>query len=144
MQIIEYWGMYREGVYNTREGVIHQATIRRNGEFGAETLHAREENNEMSKKRAYSEKYLERKLVERIKAHGGLCLKFASITETGYPDRLCLMPHGRTLWVELKTTGRKPTKLQEIRHQELRERGFAVYVVDDMITLEQAVRDATA
>ena len=100
--------------------------------------------NEMSNKREYSEKYLERKLVERIKAHGGLCLKFASVTEAGYPDRLCLMPHGRTLWVELKTTGRKPTKLQEIRHQELRERGFAVYVVDDMITLEQAVRDATA
>lgn len=140
--------MYREGVYNTREGVIHQATIRRNGEFGAETLHVRERkkqtSKEMGKTREYSEKYLERKLVERIKAHGGLCLKFASITEAGYPDRLCLMPHGRTLWVELKTTGRKPTKLQEIRHQELRERGFAVYVVDDMITLEQAVRDATA
>lgn len=98
----------------------------------------------MGKTREYSEKYLERKLVERIKAHGGLCLKFASVTEAGYPDRLCLMPHGRALWVELKTTGRKPTKLQEIRHQELRERGFAVYVVDDMITLEQAVRDATA
>lgn len=98
----------------------------------------------MSKTKAYSEKSLERKLVERIKAAGGLCLKFASVTEAGYPDRLCLMPHGRTLWVELKTTGRKPTKLQEIRHQELRERGFAVYVVDDMITLEQAVRDATA
>ena len=92
----------------------------------------------------YSEKYLERKLVERIKAAGGRCLKFASITETGYPDRLCLLPPGRTLWVELKTTGRKPTKLQEIRHQELRARGFAVYVVDDMITLEQAVKDATA
>lgn len=43
--IIEYWGMYREGVYNTREGVIHQATIRRNGEFGAETLHARDDND---------------------------------------------------------------------------------------------------
>lgn len=136
-------------MYNTREEVIHQATIRRKGEIGAETLHVRENtrqktNEQMGKTREYSEKYLERKLVERIKAHGGLCLKFASVTEAGYPDRLCLMPHGRTLWVELKTTGRKPTKLQEIRHQELRERGFAVYVVDDMITLEQAVRDATA
>lgn len=98
----------------------------------------------MGNTRTYSEKYLERKLVERIKAAGGLCLKFASVTEAGYPDRLCLMPHGRPLWVELKTTGRKPTKLQETRHGELRERGFAVYVVDNMITLEQAVEDATA
>lgn len=92
----------------------------------------------------YSEKYLERKLVERIKALGGLCLKFASVTEAGYPDRLVLMPHGRTLWVELKTTGKKPTRLQEVRHAELRERGFAVYVVDSMITLEEVLRDATA
>lgn len=97
----------------------------------------------MGKTREYSEKYLERKLVERIKACEGLCLKFASVTEAGYPDRLCLMPHGRTLWVELKTTGRKPTKLQEIRHRELRRMGFAVYVVDDMITLNNAVRDVT-
>lgn len=124
---------------------IHKSEERRNRRGdNTRTRQQRQNNNEMSKTREYSEKYLERKLVERIKAHGGLCLKFASVTEAGYPDRLCLMPHGRTLWVELKTTGRKPTKLQEIRHQELRERGFAVYVVDDMITLEQAVRDATA
>lgn len=92
----------------------------------------------------YSEKYLERKLVERIKAKGGLCLKFASITEAGYPDRLCLMPQGRTFWVELKTTGRKPTRLQLIRHTELRSRGFAVFVVDSLITLNEAVDYATA
>lgn len=141
--------MYRGGGCIYARGSNPPIQNRGNGEIGAETLHARENtrqktNEQMSKTREYSEKYLERKLVERIKAHGGLCLKFASVTEAGYPDRLCLMPHGRTLWVELKTTGRKPTKLQEIRHQELRERGFAVYVVDDMITLEQAVRDATA
>lgn len=131
------------GLPNTPPRKSEERRIRR-----GDITRTRRQNNkrarEMNKKREYSEKYLERKLVERIKAHGGLCLKFASVTEAGYPDRLCLMPHGRTLWVELKTTGRKPTKLQEIRHQELRERGFAVYVVDDMITLEQAVRDATA
>ena len=58
----------------------------------------------MAKTNIYSEKYLERKLVERIKAAGGLCLKFASVTEAGYPDRVCLMPNARTLWVELKKT----------------------------------------
>lgn len=98
----------------------------------------------MTKTNTYSEKYLERKLVERIKAAGGLCLKFASVTEAGYPDRVCLMPGGHTFWVELKTTGRKPTRLQEERHRELRERGYIVYVVDDMDSLEQAVRYATA
>lgn len=98
----------------------------------------------MTKTNIYSEKYLERKLVERIKAAGGLCLKFASVTEAGYPDRVCLMPGGHTFWVELKTTGRKPTRLQEERHRELRERGYIVYVVDDMDSLEQAVRYATA
>lgn len=106
--------------------------------------HAKWQIKEMEEISTYSEKYLERKLVERIKAKGGLCLKFASITETGYPDRLCLMPQGRAFWVELKTTGRKPTRLQLIRHTELRSKGFAVFVVDSLTTLNEAVDYATA
>lgn len=43
--IIEYWGMYRQGCIYTREGVIHQATNRRNGGFGEETIHARDNND---------------------------------------------------------------------------------------------------
>ena len=78
-----------------------------------------------------SEKTIERYLRCKVDELGGVCLKFSSMTETGYPDRIVLFPGGLMAFVELKSTGKKPTKLQEIRHGQLREMGFPVYVVDD-------------
>lgn len=78
-----------------------------------------------------SEKTIEKYLRSRVDELGGVCLKFSSMTETGYPDRIVLFPGGLMAFVELKSTGKKPTKLQEIRHGQLREMGFPVYVVDD-------------
>lgn len=89
--------------------------------------------------RPESEKTLESSLVREVSRMGGKCLKYASSTTTGYPDRLVLLPEGCVFWVELKTTGRKPGKKQQLRHQELRDLGQVVYVVDSMSELEMAV-----
>jgi len=77
-----------------------------------------------------SEKVIERYLVRRVKDLGGVCLKYYSPVSSGYPDRVCLMPGGGILWVELKSTGRKPTKLQRLRHEQMSRLGFPVSVVD--------------
>ena len=82
-----------------------------------------------------NEKLLERKLREAIKKLGGKALKFSSPYETGYPDRLILMPGGRTYWAELKTTGKKPTEKQLLRQLELRSLGFVSEVIDSIGTL---------
>lgn len=89
--------------------------------------------------RPESEKTLESSLVREVSRMGGKCLKYASSTTTGYPDRLVLLPEGRVFWVELKTTGKKPGKKQELRHQELRDLGQVVYVVDSARSLELAL-----
>lgn len=81
--------------------------------------------------RTNSEKYIERTLVKAAKALGGRALKFYSGIETGYPDRLVMMPGGKIAWVELKSKGEKPTKVQAIRHQELKDLGFQVRVIDN-------------
>lgn len=77
-----------------------------------------------------TEKWLERELVRKIEARGGLALKYSNGQTTGYPDRLVLLPGGRLVFVELKTKGRKPTKLQALRHEQLRGLGFPVFVID--------------
>ncbi len=77
-----------------------------------------------------SEKYLERKLVRAVEAVGGMCIKIHNPYYRGLPDRLVVMPDGGIVWVELKTKGKKPTKLQELAHAELRKREQAVYVID--------------
>lgn len=83
-----------------------------------------------------SEKAIEHRLVNKVRALGGLCLKFASASMTGYPDRLVCLPGGKAVWVELKSKGKHPTRYQELRHQELREKGFEVYVADSAAAVD--------
>lgn len=77
------------------------------------------------------ERFIEQKLVARVKREGGLCPKFVSPGSDGWPDRLVLMPGGKIAFVELKATGEKPRPLQLQRHAQLRDLGFSVFVVDD-------------
>ena len=77
-----------------------------------------------------SEKSIEAYLVRKTRAAGGLCLKFTSHVDTGYPDRLLLLPGGKTAWVEVKSKGRKPRRLQSLRMRELSGLGFSVHVAD--------------
>lgn len=48
------------------------------------------------------EKDLERQLVRRVEAAGGMCLKWVCPGWDGVPDRIVLMPGGRLWFVELK------------------------------------------
>ncbi len=77
-----------------------------------------------------SEKLVERSLVKYIKALGGLCLKLPCDFCIGLPDRLCLLPGGKLIFVELKTTGQKPRLIQRITHDKIRSLGFRVEVID--------------
>ena len=86
-----------------------------------------------------SEKSIEAYLAREVKATGGLCLKFASHTETGYPDRLLLLPGGKTAWVEVKSKGQKPRRIQEVRMRTLASLGFKVYVVDSREKVDEIV-----
>ena len=86
------------------------------------------------------EKTLERKLVEAVKAMGGIALKFISPGFDGMPDRLVLLPLGRIAFVEVKRHGEKPRPLQEARHGMLRRLGFQVYVLDDAVQIPEILK----
>lgn len=77
------------------------------------------------------EKIIEKKLVQAVKAMGGIAPKFTSPGFDGMPDRLVLLPDGKCGFVEVKRHGEKPRPLQESRHGVLRQLGFKVYVLDD-------------
>lgn len=81
-------------------------------------------------RQADSEKVIERKLVEAVKANGGMCIKLLCDNLLGLPDRLCLFPGHRIAFVELKTTGQKPRRIQVFMHNKLRSLGFRVEVID--------------
>ena len=78
------------------------------------------------------ERTLERKLTQSVANMGGLALKFVSPGMAGVPDRLLLFPEGKIAFVEMKAPGKHPTGLQRLRHEQLRNLGFRVYVIDSV------------
>ena len=93
----------------------------------------------MKKETVDSEKVVERKLVEAVKANGGMCIKLLCDQLTGLPDRMCLFPNHKIVFVELKTTGRKPKRIQLFMHDKLRALGFRVEVIDSIEGVEQFI-----
>lgn len=88
-----------------------------------------------------NEKLIEKKLREKVKSLGGIALKLYSAYHTGLPDRLILMPGGRASFAEIKTTGKKPTMLQEKAIAELRALGFKSEVIDSQEALNNFLED---
>ena len=88
-----------------------------------------------------SEKVIERKLVEAVKANGGMCIKLLCDNLLGLPDRMVLMPHSKIAFVELKTTGQKPRRIQVFMHNKLRNIGFRVEVIDTVEGVNNFVED---
>jgi hypothetical protein len=87
-----------------------------------------------------NEKLIEKKLREEVRHMEGLAIKLSSSYYTGIPDRLILLPEGRARFVEVKTTGKKPTPRQLKVHDELRKLGFNVEVIDDEISLNNFLK----
>lgn len=95
----------------------------------------------MKKETVDSEKVVERKLVEAVKANSGMCIKLLCDQLTGLPDRMCLFPNHKIVFVELKTTGRKPKRIQLFMHDKLRALGFRVEVIDSIEGVEQFINN---
>ena len=83
------------------------------------------------------ERDIEKALVKRIKALGGLCEKFVSPSNIGVPDRLVTLP-GKIVFIELKSPGKKPTAKQLKDHAKRRSYGCTVLVIDSLEGIDDA------
>lgn len=89
------------------------------------------------------EKEIEQKLVRKIKALKGLCLKLSCPSFAGMPDRLILLPRGRIGFVEVKRKGEKARPLQVSRHKLLNKLGFKVFILDDENQINKIIEEIT-
>lgn len=108
---------------------------------GKKTMKANVEN--IVRHADVSEKAIERYLCDQVKNLGGVCLKYSSANTAGYPDRVALLPGGRTIWIELKSKGKKPTKLQTIRIDQLASLGHQVFVADSKERINEILEGAS-
>ena len=76
------------------------------------------------------EKTIETKLVQAVRAKGGLAPKFTSPGFDGVPDRLVLLPGGKVAFIELKAPGKTLRPLQVRRKRQLEALGFSMYCID--------------
>ena len=95
----------------------------------------------MKKETVDSEKVVERRLVELVKINGGMCIKLLCDQLIGLPDRMCLFPGHKIVFVELKTTGQKPKRIQMYMHNKLQALGFRVEVIDTVESVINFVDD---
>ena len=89
------------------------------------------------KKEETSEKVFERELSKFVEERGGMAVKLLSQFIKGLPDRMFLLPGGAVVFVEFKSTGKRPTKIQSYIHAKIRALGFLVYVVDSVESYEE-------
>ncbi|MFX1704575.1 VRR-NUC domain-containing protein [Chitinophaga sp. CC14] len=88
-----------------------------------------------------SEKYLERKLTDKVKKLKGKAFKFWCISFTGMPDRMILLPGGRIRFAEIKSTGKPLKPRQKIVIPWLRSLGFIVTVIDTVEKLNEFLNE---
>lgn len=78
------------------------------------------------------EKTIEQALVKRVKSLGGIAYKFTSPANRSVPDRICLLPEGRLVFVECKRPGGKPTSNQLRVHEKIKVLDHDIRVIDSI------------
>ncbi|RLB85444.1 MAG: VRR-NUC domain-containing protein [Deltaproteobacteria bacterium] len=88
-----------------------------------------------------SEKTIERYVVKTVKSLGGLAIKGNTINSKGYPDRVIHLPGGKIGFLEIKTEGKKPTKLQNHWLQLLSGLGFKAGYADSKAGVDEFINE---
>jgi hypothetical protein len=87
------------------------------------------------------EKQIEAKIVQHVKALGGLAFKFTSPAHPGVPDRLLVFPGNVVIFMEVKRKGNKPTDLQVREMENLMGRGCNVTWVDSVEEAKEFIHE---
>lgn len=83
-----------------------------------------------------TEKQLEQKLVQAVKNKKGIAYKFTSPSHNGVPDRLVILPDGKTGFVEVKKPGDGKLSKSQIRElYRLTDLGCKCYVLENPIDI---------
>lgn len=87
------------------------------------------------------ESTIEKRFASEVNKHGGKALKFVSPGNRGVPDRIAILPDGRTVYVELKAPGKPLSPLQAKWAATLRGLGHTVYKIDSYADIDQFIAE---
>lgn len=87
------------------------------------------------------ESYIEKKLRCEVERLGGKVPKWISPGNRGVPDRLVILPGGRTIYVETKAPGKPLEPLQEKWAKTLKKLGHKVYKIDSIEDVDRFIQE---
>lgn len=87
------------------------------------------------------ENRVEQRLIDGVKALGGITFKFVSPGRAGVPDRVVILPGGNIHFVELKALGGKPSRIQLRRISQLRKLGVKALVLTGATEVDDYLGD---
>lgn len=89
------------------------------------------------------ESTLERRLVREVEDIGGVAPKWVSPGNNGVPDRIVILPDGRTLYVEMKAPGKPLKPLQAKWARKLLGMGHRHYKIDSVEDIERFIAEVS-
>lgn len=89
------------------------------------------------------ESTLERRLVREVEKIGGKAPKWVSPGNRGVPDRLVILPNGKTIYVEMKAPDKPLEPLQEKWAKTLRKLGHSVYKIDSVAGIDRFIAEVS-
>lgn len=89
------------------------------------------------------ESKLEQSVRKYVKSLGGRAFKWISPGEVGVPDRICILPGGHVLFIELKRPGRKNglSERQKKIARVLEDLGCKVWCINSMEDLKARIEN---
>lgn len=83
------------------------------------------------------ENRVEQRLIDGVKALGGITFKFVSPGRAGVPDRVVILPDGAVHFVELKARGGRASALQQRMLAKLRRMDVTALVLTGIDEVER-------
>lgn len=90
-----------------------------------------------------TEATLERRVCDYVRRLGGRAFKFVSPGCPGVPDRICVLPYGRIVFIEVKRPGRENglSKQQKKIMNWLRVKGCVAWTINDFEDFRRRMED---
>lgn len=89
------------------------------------------------------ESTLEQAARKHIRSLGGQCYKWVCPGENGVPDRICILPGGKIIFIELKRPGRKDgmSARQKKIFRILKALGCKAWRIDNLEDLKERLQN---
>jgi len=79
-----------------------------------------------------TEQQLQSKRIKELEAEGYYVIKLVKTNKNGIPDLIAIPFGSDVLFIEVKSTSGKVSKLQEFRHEELKKHGINVSIYNGL------------